>query len=61
MRHITNELAALLDRLGNHSKAELQELARQMEKPTKGTKDELITRLVEVQQEETWEYRPAPQ
>ena len=58
---MTKALAALLDRLGTHTKRELQELARQMDKSTRGTKDELIARLVEVQPVETWEYRPAPQ
>ena len=55
---MTKALAALLDRLGTHTKRELQELARQMGKSTRGTKDELIARLIEVQPVEDWKYRP---
>ena len=55
---MTRDQAAILDRLGTHTKAELQELARQLDKSTRGTKDELIARLVEVQPVEDWKYRP---
>lgn len=56
-------LSALLDRLGSHSKAELQTLAERRGLPTKGSKDELIARLVEVKQpqRDSLAYEPAPQ
>lgn len=38
----TNVLQQLLDRLGTHSKAELQAICQCEGQPTKGTRDELI-------------------